>query len=85
MLPAVVPEDELVKVDLELAAAHAVVSAYEPLLEVADGSVGERHHGFRAFAQFRSQWLSARDMLETGFLQAVEALEAVRMLLPVLS
>ena len=28
LLPAVVPEDELVKVDLELAAAHAVVGAY---------------------------------------------------------
>ena len=43
-LPAtVVPEDELVQVDLELAAAYAVVGANEPLLQVTYGSVGQRH------------------------------------------
>ncbi len=75
--PAIVPEDELVKIDLELRAAHPVVSADEPLLQVTDGAIGEWHHGFRSLAQFGSQWLRVRDMLETDFLQAREGLEAV--------
>ena len=37
--PAVVSEDELVEVDLELTATNAVVGANQPLLQVADGSV----------------------------------------------
>ena len=36
---AVVSEDELVEVDLELTAADAMVGANQPLLEVTDGSV----------------------------------------------
>ena len=69
---AIVPEDELIKVDLELRAAHPVVSADEPLLQVTDGAIGEGHHRFRSLAQFGSQWLRARDVLETDFLQARE-------------
>ena len=35
------PKDEFVKVDLELVATDPVVGANEPLLQVADGSVGQ--------------------------------------------
>jgi len=50
-------ENELVQVNLQLIAAHAVVGANEPLLEVADGAVRQWHRGFRALAQVASQGL----------------------------
>ncbi len=49
----IVPKDELVQIDLQLGAAHPVVGADQPLLEVPDGAVRQRHHGFRALAQRR--------------------------------
>src|ERR1700687_1761742 len=79
LLSAIVPKDELVEVGLELRAADPVMSADEPLLEVADGAIGEWHHRWRALAQFGSQRLSARDVLEAEFLQASKAFEAVGM------
>src|SRR5216683_1077620 len=79
LLSAIVPKDELVEVGLELRAADPVMSADEPLLEVADGAIGEWHHRRRAFAQFGSQRLSARDVLEPEFLQASKAFEAIGM------
>src|SRR5216683_3490676 len=79
LLSAIVPKDELVEVGLELSAADPVMSADEPLLEVADGAIGEWHHRRRAFAQFGSQRLSARDVLEAEFLQASKAFEAIGM------
>src|SRR5207244_12026166 len=48
---AIVPKDELVQIDLQLGAANPVVSAYEPLLEVADGAISKRHHGFGSLTQ----------------------------------
>src|SRR5713226_4683190 len=44
LLSAIVPKDELVEVGLELGAADPVMSADEPLLEVADGAIGEWYH-----------------------------------------
>ena len=79
LLSAIVPKDELVEVGLELRAADPVMSADEPLLEVADGAIGEWHHRRRTFAQFGSQRLSARDVLEADFLQASKAFEAIGM------
>jgi hypothetical protein len=79
LLSAIVPKDELVEVGLELRAAYPVMSADEPLLEVADGAIGEWHHRRRAFAQFGSQRLSARDVLEADLLQASKAFEAIGM------
>src|SRR6266849_4600511 len=79
LFSAIVPKDKLVEVGLELRAADPVMSADEPLLEVADGAIGEWHHRRRAFAQFGSQRLSARDVLEAEFLQASKAFEAIGM------
>ena len=79
LLSAIVPKDELVEVGLELRAADPVMSADEPLLEVADSAIGEWHHRRRALAQFGSQRLSARDVLEAEFLQASKAFEAIGM------
>ena len=47
----IVPKDELVEVDLELLLADSMVRADQPLLEVADSAIGERHHGERTFEQ----------------------------------
>jgi hypothetical protein len=73
---AVVPKNELVQIDLQLGAAHSMVGAEEPLLEVPDGTISEGHHGFRSLVQLRSQGLSARDMLK-DFVQTREGLEAI--------
>jgi hypothetical protein len=72
-----VPKDELVQIDLQLGAANPVVSAYEALLEVADGAISKRHHGPRSLTQLDSQRLSARDMLETDFTQTRESFKAI--------
>ena len=73
------PKDELVEVGLALRAAYPVMSADEPLLEVAYGAIGEWYHRRRAFAQFGSPRLSARDVLEAELLQASKAFEAIGM------
>jgi hypothetical protein len=55
---AIVPEDELIEVDLELAPAHTVVRADEPLLKVADEPIGNRDGGLRALSQLRAERLN---------------------------
>ena len=50
-------KNELVEVNLQLAAAHAVVRADEPLLKVTDGPVGQWNFRFRALAQVASHRL----------------------------
>ena len=50
-LPApIVAKYEFVEIDLELIAAHPVVGSDQPLLQVANRAVRQRHHGLRAFA-----------------------------------
>jgi hypothetical protein len=49
-LAAIVPKDEFVEVYLELGLTHTVVGADEPLLEVANGSIGEWNSGLRTFS-----------------------------------
>jgi hypothetical protein len=73
---AIVPKDELVQIDLQLGAAHPVVGTDEPLLEVPDGTISERHHGFRSLVQLGSQGLSARDMVK-DLVQTREGLKAI--------
>jgi len=47
----IVPKDELIQVDLKLCLTDPVVRANQPLLEVANSAVRERHDGGCAFAQ----------------------------------
>jgi hypothetical protein len=49
-LATIVPKDEFVKINLELSLAHTVVSAEEPLLQVANGSVSEWDGGLGTFS-----------------------------------
>ena len=77
LLAPIMTKDEFIKVSLEPMAAHAVMGSEQPLLQVADGPVGQRHRGLRAFVQVRSRRLRARHMAESRFLQSTEAPEAV--------
>ena len=54
-----------------------MMSSDQPLLQVTDGAVGQRHYGFRAFTQLDQHRLAARRGVEPGFLQAGEAFQAV--------
>jgi hypothetical protein len=73
-----VPKDEFVEVNLELRLAHAVMGADQPLLEIADGPISKGHNGLLALAQFQTEGLVARDMLEANLRQTREAFETVR-------
>jgi hypothetical protein len=44
-------KDEFVEINLKLGLAHSVVGADQLLLEVANGPIGKRNSGLRAFAQ----------------------------------
>ena len=50
-LAAIVPKGEFVKIDLQVLAADAVIRADEPLLQVADRAVCQRHDRRHAAAQ----------------------------------
>lgn len=43
-LAPVMAKDEFIEIDLQVTAADAMVGADQPLLQVADGAVRERHH-----------------------------------------
>src|ERR1700693_3365286 len=69
---------QFIQVDLELITAHTVMSPEQPLLEIANGPVCQRHHGLRAFSQVSSQRLAARHVLEASLFQPSKALQSVR-------
>jgi hypothetical protein len=54
LLAPIMAKDEVIKISLELMAAHAVRGSEQPLLQVADGAVGQRQRGLCAFVQVRS-------------------------------
>jgi hypothetical protein len=56
-------------VNLELIAAHPVVSSDQPLLQVANRAVCQGHNRLRAFVQVDPQRLAARHVLESSSLQ----------------
>jgi hypothetical protein len=66
-LLAIMAKDEFVEINFELIAAHAVVCSDQPLLQITDRAVSQRHHGRRAFSQVDSQGLTARHVLEPRF------------------
>jgi hypothetical protein len=73
----VMSKNKLIQIGLELTATDPVVSAHEPLLQVADSAIGQRDHRLGATAQFRPERLRARDVLEADLLKTAEALEAI--------
>ena len=77
LAPAIVTKDELVEVDGKLGTADAMVGANQPLLEVANGPVGERHHRGDASVQVTAQGLRPGDVPKPRRLQAGERLQPV--------
>jgi hypothetical protein len=75
LLAPIVSKDELIEIDLELSAADAVIGADQPLLEVPDRAVGQRHHRLGTLAQIDSQRLRARDVFVSCLLR--EGLQTV--------
>ena len=54
------PKRELVQVDLELRATDAMMGPDEPLLEIADRAISERHDRLGTLAELAAQRLRAR-------------------------
>ena len=77
-LPSIVTENELIQVNLELLATHAVVGADQPLLQVPNGPIRQWHHRFRAFAKVALKGLGVWHMPEAHLLKTGEAFETVR-------
>ena len=72
------PKYEFVEVHLKLGPTHTVVGADQPLLEVANGSIGKRDCGLHTFSQFRAERLDTSDMFKAGLNETCETFEAVR-------
>jgi len=77
LLAPIMTKNEFIKISLELMTAHAVMGSEQPLLQVADGAICQRHRGLRPFVQVRSRRLSAGHMTESRCVQSTEAPEAV--------
>ena len=78
LAPAIVTEDELVEVDGKLGTADAMIGANQPLLEVANGPIGERHHRGDASVQVTAQGLRPGDVPKPRRRQPGERLQPVR-------
>jgi hypothetical protein len=79
LAPPIVAKHELVQVDLQLRLTDPVVRADQPLLQVADGAVGQRHDGGRASAESRLDRLRTPYVSDVGSLQVLEPFQAVGM------
>lgn len=75
-LAPIVTKYEFIQVNLELIATHTVMGPQQPLLEIANGPVRQRHYGFRAFSQVRPR-LAARHVLKASLFQPSKALQSV--------
>jgi hypothetical protein len=71
-LAAIVTENKLIQVNLELLATHAVIGPDQPLLQVPNGPIGQWHHRFRAFAKVALQGLGTRNMPESHLFKSGE-------------
>src|SRR4029453_3653278 len=77
LVAPIVAKNKLIEVDLELPAAHTVVGTDQPLLEVADSTVGQGHYRFGSLAQFGCLRLLPRDVPIPGFVQTRETLQRI--------
>jgi len=73
----VMPKRELVQVNLKLTATDTMVGADQPLLEIADRPVRERHDRGNAFAKVFAHRLGAWHVRETGGRQTRKLFQAV--------
>jgi hypothetical protein len=64
--PAIMAEDEFIEVDVQFCAADTVMRADQPLLQIADGAVGQGDDRRDASTQGRASRLLLRDMAIAG-------------------
>ena len=57
LVAPIMPKNKFIGVNLELSATDAVVGTNQPLLEVADGAVGQGHDRLGSLAQIGPLWL----------------------------
>jgi len=74
---AIVPEHELVQVDLQLRLADAMIGPGQPLLQVSDGAIRQRDHRGDAPSQSAPDRLRSRDVSHPRSLQAFEPFQPV--------
>jgi hypothetical protein len=75
--PAVVTEDKLVEVRLQLGAADAVMCGNEPILKIADDTIRERYDRPGTLAERRGRRLLQRDVTIARRLQTTERGQAI--------
>ena len=75
--PTIVPEHELVQINLELRSTDAMMGADEPLLKIANNAVRQRHGRWGSLSELHAYRLRARDMPEAGDRQPSELFQAV--------
>ena len=77
LITPIMPKDKLIEVNLELGAADSMVGTDQPLLKVADSTVGQGHYRFGCFAQFGCLRLRPRDVPIPGFVQTRKTLQRI--------
>src|SRR5947199_8199456 len=75
--PTIVPEHELVQIDLELGLTDSVIRADQPLLQVADHAVRQWHHRRRSFAQVAFERRSPPILRDYSRMHTLIALQTV--------
>lgn len=68
LLAPVVAKNELVQINLKLSRTDAVMGSDQPLLQITDCAVCQRHDRFRALTKFNRLRLAAWHVSETSFL-----------------
>ena len=66
--PAIMAKDEFIEINWELRTAYAMMGPNQPLLQVSNRTVRQRHDRFCPLPQFDLHGLAARHVLETSFL-----------------
>src|SRR5574342_1264318 len=77
LITPIMPKDKLVEVNLELRGADSMIGTDQPLLEVADSTVGQGHYGFGSLTQFGCLRLRPRDVPIPGFVQTRKTLQRI--------
>ena len=77
LVTPIMAKNELIEVNLELRAANAVVGADQPLLKVADSTVGQGHYRFGSVAQFGCLRLRPPDVPIPNIVQTRETLQSI--------
>src|SRR5262245_35409231 len=69
LITPIVAKYKLIEVNLELRTANSMVGTDQPLLEIADSTVGQGHDRFGSLAQFGCLRLVARDVQIPGLVE----------------